>query len=659
MFTYIKLDSSATSESLVLAHDGIEIGCQFMDWNEPIFKQNAQIDILNIDSSYGANFFKLMPLMSAEEREFRVKIVETNPSSYTFFDGYLDSDAVEQQYLSNRPIRLVASNYISKLENVNIPIVNDINSRSSLIDVISSSFKTIGVDTSIYVNMTICPSGITKQSNNSALNLCVVDNEVFWKNTTEQDNGLEILNKVLKPFDSYLYWWNGNYYIERYDDLYSYPQSYVNYRTDVSYGYNNYGTSVTKYDTSSNIFTNKHIDQGQLLTIQPGLNKIEVKLNSERYTSLVNNDWNPVIDNSTSLSTLPQPYGSWLCWWEYAGEIMGNPLYSHYYVNNSTVIGMTNPLFRNLAPFNEGTISWTYGLWSSFQFTADDPAQYKTTVLKLNYNFAPAGTEVPPRQSAPQDFIVTYAMEIRNHESAGGLYLKQDPNDNRWYIKPGITLADGMNEVIFKDSELEAPGYVKEISVSIPIHDVSQNVFASMKGDYDMVLHIGVTRKRNTDQTNVRSSLLYEYIGDFEITVQQDEQDNLITGLINNKFLNKKTIELDLFDIHNYNYKNGIYTFGGAAQRRTESWHDSKTTDESLPAKLIRNKAKLFQKSRQTISSTIITNQYLKPLSAWYDSNQPTKKFVLVDYQFIPTRKEYTCRWNEYDNDTSININYE
>ena len=108
-YVYIyQLDSTDASESLTLIKDGISINTTFTDWNEPILQQNAQITILNDKS----DFFELLPLLEAEEREYKVQIVEIDPSTHVYFEGYLNSDVVEQTYLKKSPIRLVASNYM-------------------------------------------------------------------------------------------------------------------------------------------------------------------------------------------------------------------------------------------------------------------------------------------------------------------------------------------------------------------------------------------------------------------------------------------------------------------------------------------------------------------------------------------------------------------
>lgn len=637
-YVYIyQFDGTDPSTKLTLLKDGISINTTFTDWNEPIIQQNAQITILNDKS----NFFELLPLLENEEREYKIRIVETNPSTHTYFEGYLNSDVVEQTYLKKSPIRLVASNYIGKLDYQTPTRVENLGI-SSLIDTISDTLKLVGDDSSIFVLNSLCPSmaSAQKQSNNSVMNLCSLDDELFWKNNIERDSGLEMLEKILKPLDSYLYWWDGNYYIERYDDLWKYPQKYVKYRTDVSYGYTTYATAVNRTDVSRNIYGFNHINEGQTISFIPGLNKIEISLNPANYSSLVKNFWDPIIDSSSE-TQLPQPYGSWLHWQE------GDSYYEVYGPYNT----ISNTFKRVGYPTWEGALGTqdpcTHGASTSFRMTVPDEDLGETS-MNLSWKWSPSSLT-----KAGGTFRLGYLLEIRSHESTGGLYIKLDKNTGEWYTTSRL---EGLNIVDVDGSTLESP-YVHQINISIPILDLSTSAFTSLEGDYTMVLTIAPTRYTTTGTFVGTGS---EYIGDVIVSVSQPLEDNLITGTVSNKFLNKKTIGLDLFDINNFNQKNGIWTLNGAAQKHvTGDWFDDSSTYHAIEEKLMVSKWKLYQQTRQQITSTIKTINFLKPLSMWYDSYQPTKKYVLVGYNFIPTKNEYDCVWNEFGTDTSVNLNEE
>lgn len=646
-YVYIyELDGTDPSEGLVLMKDGIVINTNFEDWNEPILKQNARITFLN-DAS---NFFNLLPLMSSEERQYKVQVVQSDPSEYTYFEGFINSEAVEQTYLTNRPLRLVASNYINKLQYVSPPSIETLG-KQSLIDTISDTLKLTGTNSDINVNMTLCPSGKIFTNSQTALSNVYHETELFWKNNIERDNGEDILRKLLKPFDAYLYWWDGEWYIERYDDLYGYPQSFVLYDVDTSYGYGDYATYDPQYDASIDIFDPAlHLNQSQNISIIPGLHEIEVKLNLDEYNTFVNNYWDP-IENTTSSTELPWPYGTWLHWYESG---------TSYYVDSGLKRGISNT-FRKVGAATD----WEQGAWSSFEMTVPE-ASLGNTSLDIKYRWAPGETFGPVALASilsttvdDLQYMVGFYIEIRSHESTGGVYLSYDENEDVWYVASGVSKTSATFIKEFNGEDLESPDFMAEITASIDMLDVSNGVFSSMEGDYDMIFGVTQTRYYKKSSAGTRTALGIEYFGDFNVMVSLPDQDNLLTATINKNFLNKKSIELDLFDIDNFNYKNGIWTNGPGAHRLTSTWYDDTGQYGPLSEKLIAGKFKLYQNSRQTIKSNIKTSEFLKPMSAWYDSNQDGKKFILVGYSFMPTRNEYDCVWNEFDNDTSININYE
>jgi hypothetical protein len=191
------------------------------------------------------------------------------------------------------------------------------------------------------------------------------------------------------------------------------------------------------------------------------------------------------------------------------------------------------------------------------------------------------------------------------------------------------------------------------VNLSIIIGDPSLNYTA---GDDDFVFGVMIEKcKRSTESEYGQPPLLAAY-GDLKITTSGlTNQSNFIEYIVSNKFLNKKTINISLFDTNSLNYSNGLFTSDNY-EVRTTTWEDG-TTTLSLIDRLANNKFKLYNKSRQKISATILSSTYPKPLSYWGDSNQPSKKFILGSYTYLPTGNEYSCDWYEYDNSEVININ--
>ena len=107
-----KLDYSGAEITLRMRGNGLEIESIFESWFSPILKQKAYITFIN----NAVDFFEYKELFELEERDFEVVIeVEMESDTVVVFDGWLNSETIQQTYLHNSNIRLTATNYVSKL----------------------------------------------------------------------------------------------------------------------------------------------------------------------------------------------------------------------------------------------------------------------------------------------------------------------------------------------------------------------------------------------------------------------------------------------------------------------------------------------------------------------------------------------------------------
>ncbi|MCE5346795.1 MAG: hypothetical protein LLG13_10995 [Bacteroidales bacterium] len=641
-----QIDGTLGTEELILAKDGLTINTTYSDWNEPIFSQTAQITILN----YKDNFFELMPLLTSEEREFKIRVVQTIPSSKKLFEGFLNTDIVEQTYLKNQSIRLVASSYIKKLDNGYPTSINTIQMKS-FIDLISESLCMNGMDASIYVNMDVYPTGTTLGTTNTALNLAGVSAETFWKNNAEKESGLEIIERILKTFDSYIYWYNGNWYIERYEDLTDYPKHYVGYNMNASYGYNSTGTSINVSEVSGNIFNDRHLNKSQLLSIIPGLNKIEIKLNSD----IVSNFTASTMTNAKAVGYVPTVmypaikeinyYKSSTHNFTCHSGLMFNVSYGYDIREPYSVINSS--LIRYGWPYIGSTMYYDYAsIATKFKITIDPSSDKQDLVITWNY--------MPIIADGTSILNNDYQMRWYLRHPVGNNFIIYDKDSEHWYEKNTTDAEVYVQTTEITGDSLDAGTYLGSAKATIKINDPSLHY----SGDEEFIFGIMIEKMKPTassEYTSTSHPLMAAY-GDLKITTAGlNTQSNYIETIVSNKFLNKKTITLDIYDVNSLDYTNGIYT-GDKYGTRTLTWNDG-TTDKSLIDRLITNKFQLYNRSRQKISSTISSSDYLKPLSLWYDIYQPAKKFILTGYSYHPTENQYDCDWSEFDNSETININ--
>jgi hypothetical protein len=87
----------------------------------------------------------------------------------------------------------------------------------------------------------------------------------------------------------------------------------------------------------------------------------------------------------------------------------------------------------------------------------------------------------------------------------------------------------------------------------------------------------------------------------------------------------------------------------------------SGSTDEEgeylpLVDHVLKNKFKLYNRSRQRITSSVKNKGTLKPFQLFTDSKQSDKPFVLGNIVYRPITDMYEVELFEYDNTTNINL---
>jgi hypothetical protein len=236
-----------------------------------------------------------------------------------------------------------------------------------------------------------------------------------------------------------------------------------------------------------------------------------------------------------------------------------------------------------------------------------------------------------------------------------GDYVTQD-NDGLWIRLDDVEEDTGFQTLTIEAGEFTADNdYTYDVEISIPLSDVMVN---SSEGAFvgDRVFYFGLMLPGYVQTYPSAGEYLvwYNTFGDFVATVTDAMQENVIKGEINTNFLNKKDISLDLFDIDNLNYTNGVYQNSGTL--RTTAWTDDGSTTYTLVERLMKNKFQLFNTSRQVLSSDVQYIGRLRPLQLFTDSKQSNKPFVLMAYSYFPMSDKYSVKLYEYDNTTEINF---
>lgn len=553
-----KLDYEGEVTPFQIAADSIVIRYNFEDWNSPIIGLQAEFEIVNNKT----DFFDLLSLLSAEEKEFQVVITGTTPNyGATLFEGYLNVQTGTTKYLKYQNLHLSASNYLYKLDDVH-PVDIDTLQNMNFITIIQKILEDTGGDFDIRVNSLLHAEGETLDGAQTLFNKNACSTELFWVDNVEKMASLQILKTILTTFDCYIYWHDRFWYIERYEDIWQASINYVLYQHNVDYLLpTDVGVTDTIVRATADVHDLVFTEQSQQIAIIPGLKTIKLNLDDKRMANLTNGDLSKITEVS---SGIPNPG---LRAWEYIDDSEVNWDIPTFGKPKSIITSSVHRWLTLILPTE------TYkGIYTKFKVSVDNATvqlniQFKYVVNERSLSNWTNGTW--------KDFTFLFHWYLQVLP-LGGLIFKSNKTDDtggKWYMKIGSP-EDSFNEIEAPGTDFDKASSSYSVSLSIPLGEVikieSGVDTGPLLGDFDMLLCIGIETVKIND-SDFRNSPAEAWIGDIVISTTGDNQENVIEGKVNTKFLDKKEIALSLYDCESYNYKNAILR-GTDYLIRTEKW---------------------------------------------------------------------------------------
>lgn len=536
--TDIKLDAN----SLKLSH-------VWESWDSPIIGLRLEFDIRNDKIDY----FELLPLLSAEEKEYKIRLVFTLPTAYTYFEGFLNCDTVTQKYLHKQAIRFAASSYLSKLDNHH-PISIDTLQNKRFLALIDEILISTGASYPIRVNALLYAEGDILETGQTLFNKNGCYTELFWVDNIERITALEILRKILLSFFCFIYWSKGYWYIERYEDIYETTINFVEYTSGVDYDSTDAGSIVTVTRVITDVHALKFIEQTQIHSVIPGMKTIQVNLQDKRLNNLVSAD---LLGMSSAAATPPAPAYRL---WQYSNSEAGFNILS--WGNPKGII--TNSVYRTMTlPFVYNVES---GIFTSIKLNVVDT----TTAINVRFKFVGDFLSDP---DALDTFTFSFRWNLRKAGTSN--YVCQSSEDtNDWNLYPA-NVGDRLQIVTISGSTFDKKNGSVEVSFTVPLGlvDVIESGADAGKltGNQEFILGLCVESYKVNDSTT-DYYLSAVWFGDVVVTATGGVQDNVIKGNYDNsKFLNKKEIPIELYDGLGFDYKNSILR-GASMEYRTERW---------------------------------------------------------------------------------------
>lgn len=645
-------DWSGGSETLTLRANSLEVRNTVTSWEDPIIGLTAAFSIVNEK----ADFFELLPLITATEGQYWIKIERILPSSAILFQGFLQCKDNEQKYLDKQDIRLNASSYLSKLDFVDAPSV-EILENDTFINIIDNCLRQTGATDNIWVNCSLHPVGTTISNTTTLFNKCGVYKEIFWKDNLERDSALEILRKILSAFDCYLFWYPGGVWIiDRYADIWRADQiDYVVYTTGVEYWPQDEGSDIQLtpllYDFADTAI--KKMNTSQIIRNVVGQRQVEININQQLYFNMIVNNF---ADATYSADALPQTD---IRLWELTDDAdidwydLGEP-----FRNIARAVNRQGWSEADIAEIN----TWK-GLFTSFRVSAAEDI-----IMTITFTYATRELPFPIDEADEWEVWFYWTLGLNKY---GYLYLQHDDVAGTW---TPFTAADPplnvTNRHVVQGSEFDLVNRSVLVTIQIPMEEYISPPSAQ-EGDKVYTFGIGTEIKRHTGTPADNDPDGDCYYGDVKIVTNLPPNDNYVKGVVNTNFLNKKTITQYLSDDSNLGIRNAIFygsedtTDPDDLDEKTETWvdaHSPTTVGIPLAHMRIKDKFRLYNVNRQQLSADLLTTLNYRPFQRFYDSNQAESSggegphFIVTKTIYKPEQDVCKTTMVEYDVDEEINL---
>lgn len=628
--------------SLTILRDSLEIRTVLPSWEEQVFRMNCSFTIINNFDDW----FELLPLMLANLGQYRVVITDTTDSSagMTLFEGYLNVETTNQPIYQQSKLTMSASGYLSKLDHISPDSIETLQ-YMSLIDLIDDCLRLTGAEYDILVNCTLYATTHPLAGNQTLFNKTAIFTEVFWKNNVERNTALEILQMILKPFSCYLYWYKGYWIIDRYEDAFAHTKTYVRYTTGVSYGYSDTGSSVDIHKAGYSVHAGDPAgiyltELAQTLSIDPGLRELEVQMGYKNFFNLINADLS-VFEDFSSASPDPD-HREWLAYRD--GGTCYYSIQSGYTFKN-----ISNAIHR-IGHSKTGDDTWWNGLSTKFRVTL-----YHDTTMTIKFKFALTDADAVPGTWVPDNYNIKFYWYLQSD----GNYFYQDGPD--WYYQAG-TPADSGNFHGIEGVDIDPDLMTYEGTINIPVGELAYSSSEGGPGeDFDMIFCMGHERFDDDVEETGDDPCDEAHYGDFEITVSGSMQDNSIKGEITTDFIDRKKIELDLYDVISWSYANALVSNSfGDWDTMTYEWIDPKVseTDVSIAQQLLRSRFRIYNVARQRIRMRYNTAEYFMPFHNFYDYKQIGSHdyFMVCSDIYAPELDVHEVELWEWDIATEVNL---
>jgi hypothetical protein len=595
----------------------------YQDENTPIVGTGVKINIINNTNDF--TYFD--DLLLSLEQQFKCVIEYDNVIIY---EGFTICDINEQQFLPYSIITLQFTNYLRRLEDNYLSDFENQRIIRRMLANVHSALGATGLEYSLYINSTLFEDTMTISDSESFLHQTWIENDIFHSNLLEWDDTYTALNKMLQPFNAFLYSYGQKWIIERYGDFGT-THDWVYYTHDSLVGV--VTSELLQTYTAGIDF--QYIDTSQRLKYFSGVHTLKLQLNTKLFDSLVFNNF--AVDMATTTYTYPSALvlRIWTIHEDCIDLEVGDNFrgMSHYFKFTS----------------NDATTPELKGIYCAFGVQLNSALSNKINELTIQY-----------KQSSIFNATGVNSLKARfflriNTGTYANYFLSE--NTSTHYLE--LTLSnDSTHNIIFEipfTESLTSPITVFEINKVISIGDLTFEL------GYVPEIILGILPMYYVLNGGTTGYFEINYISDIAIKIDPVVINNEITTELSANFIKTQDISLDLFDLDNTNYSNGFYLLD-TSLRKSINWHTINFPlpyTQSLVDLFIKDRFSKYSKSYRILEATISCESYIKPFALLYDSNLQNTSlenspFIITTYSWDLVNGTYNIVAEEYTQEEII-----
>lgn len=591
----------------------VTIQVNYQDDTTPVIGTGAKVVFIN-EGSFG----DYNDLLTAHEKQYKA-IIEWD--STQVFEGFLVCDLNEQEFLEYSTITLQFTNYLRRLTNDYLAALQPVSSWATLIEIVVEALTSTGFEYDLYVNSSLFEVNMLQTAAMAWLAQTVVVNDIFYQNPQEYDNTYDVLNKILLPFGAFLYEYEEKWIIERYANISS-DDYWVVHDFDSDGLLWNYTENLkVSYNKQDGDFD--YIQTSQVIQYNSAYKEMILNLESYMFDTLVFNDFTVGMNTTSSSSPM-------------AGTLTQNTWYIHE-DDTDLAVGYNYEGINTYFTFTSADAFQpeAKGLYYAFtmQYNVENP-----TTLTVNFKMTVDDINI----SLMKTMTVRFFIKV-NSGAKADWFLFEDADG-----VVDIQAAPINFEIDFEESA-DNLVYTFDVSKSLNL----DTIWGDLGSPTDQDFIIGFLPVGVLTLGDVAGYAEINYIGDIQISVDAEAEDNEITIDLDETFLKTKEISLDLFDLNNWNYKNGLFLSNKTV--KTNEWSD---TGDSSGIPLVdiftKDRYSKYNKTLKTLKATISCNSHIKPFSILTDDNLQDEssddlvQFIITKYTWNLNNGTYNIEAEEY-----------